>query len=328
MKTLITGGTGFIGSRLALKCRERGDHVTVFSQVNNAVEEENRKLIEDHNVKFVIGSMTDTSKLNKICKGVDVIYHLAAVQHEVNVPDSAFWAVNVEGTKNLLDAAVKANVKRFIHGSTIGVFGNRQGLIHEDDACDPENIYGITKLEGEKVVHSYRDRIPCVTIRISETYGPGDRRLLKLFRAIKKKMFVMIGSGENIHQPIYIDDLIDGFFRATESELAQGKTFLLVGNQRLSTKEMVDTIAEIMHVKLPKFSLPLFPFLATATVLETLLKPFKIHPPIHKRRMDFFKKSFFFSEKKTSDLLNFQPKRDFQEGVMKTIRWYEDLEQL
>ncbi len=173
MNVLITGGTGFIGSRLALKCMERGDRVTVFSKVNNAVEEENRVLLEKAGVNVVVGSMNDKRHVQKICEGIDVIFHLAAAQHEVDVPDQVFRDVNVEGTRNLLEAAEKGAIKRFVHGSTIGVFGERQDLIHEDGPCNPENIYGITKLEGENVVRSFRKRLPVVIIRISETYGPG-----------------------------------------------------------------------------------------------------------------------------------------------------------
>jgi len=323
MTVLITGGTGFIGSRLALKCMERGDRVTVFSKVNNAVEEENRVLLEKVGVNVVVGSMTDKRHVHKICEGIDVIFHLAAAQHEVDVPDQVFRDVNVEGTRNLLETAEKAAIKRFVHGSTIGVFGERQDLIHEDGPCNPENIYGITKLEGENVVRSFRKRLPVVIIRISETYGPGDRRLLKLFRAIKKRLFFMIGSGKNLHQPIYVNDLIDGLFRAVEKNEAIGKTFLLVGNQQITTKEMVDTIAGQLQVKYPRFSLPLFPLMATATILEKILRPLAIQPPLHKRRMDFFRKSFYFSETKSSKLLGFHPKTNFEQGVMETAKWYQ-----
>lgn len=133
----------------------------------------------------------------------------------------------------------------------------------------------------------------------------------------------MIGSGKNLHQPIYVNDLIDGFFRAVEKNEAIGKTFLLVGNQQITTKEMVDTIAGQLQVKCSRFSLPLFPLMATATILEKILRPLAIQPPLHKRRMDFFRKSFYFSETKSSELLGFHPKTNFEQGVMETSKWYQ-----
>lgn len=324
MNVLITGGTGFIGSRLALRCLERGDQVKVLSQVNNSYEEKNRNLIASRGADVVVGSLTDKTHVQRVCENQDLVFHLAAAQHEVNVPDQVFRDVNVEGTRNLLEAAEMAGVKRFVHGSTIGVFGDRQGCIHEDMLCQPDNIYGITKLEGENIVRSFQDRLPSVIIRISETYGPGDKRLLKLVKTIKKGLFFMIGSGKNLHQPIFVDDLIDGFFQASESPAAVGNTFLLVGENPITTNQMVNVIADQLHVKRPRFSLPLFPFLASAVVMEGIMKPLGIQPPIHRRRMDFFRKSFSFTETKSRELLGIRSKTDFNEGVAKTVMWYEE----
>ena len=175
MNILITGGTGFIGSRLAFRCLEKGDSVKVFGQVNNTAESDNKKLLEAKGAKIILGSMTDRTLIFDITAGIDVIYHLAAAQHEANVPNRIFYDVNVLGTKNILDASVQAGVRRFVHGSTIGVYGNLEGVINEQSPCNPDNIYGVTKLEGETLVLSYREKLPVVVMRISETYGPGDR---------------------------------------------------------------------------------------------------------------------------------------------------------
>ena len=123
MEVLITGGTGFIGSRLALKCLERGDHVRILAQENTDAERENRKSIEAAGARIISGSVTDRNKVAESIRGIDVVYHLAATQHEMNIPDQVFRDVNVNGTKNMLEASVEFGVKRFIHGSTIGVYG-------------------------------------------------------------------------------------------------------------------------------------------------------------------------------------------------------------
>lgn len=326
MNVLITGGTGFIGSRLALKCLERGDSVTVFGQENTSAEVENRQLMESRGAEVTLGSVTDRDKVFASVNGVDVVYHLAAAQHEANVPDQVFWDVNVAGTKNILEASVHAGTKRFIHGSTIGVYGSSLGgSIDEQSAPKPNNIYGITKLEGEKLSYSYRKKIPIVIIRISETYGPGDRRLLKLFKAIKKKAFFMIGNGENIHHLIFVDDLIEGFFQAAITEKAAGEIFVLAGKESLTTNDMVRVIAEGLGKSAPKFRAPLSPFLVLATIMEKSLGPMGIQPPLHRRRMDFFKKNFFFSNEKASDTLGFAPKFSFEKGVSETIKWYNEM---
>lgn len=324
MNVLITGGTGFIGSRLALKCLESGHKVKVLGQENTPAESENRKLIESKGASITLASVTEGERLGEIVEGIDLVYHLAAAQHEANVPDQRFWDVNVSGTRDLLEASVKAGVKRFIHGSTIGVYGSAlQGTIDEQSPVRPDNIYGVTKLEGEKVVLSFQDRIPVVIVRISETYGPGDRRLLKLFKGIKRNIFFMIGNGQNLHHLIFIDDLVEGLCLAAAVQEAVGKIFVLAGSDRVTTKEMVAVIAKQLGVRMSRIRAPLFPFLVVASILEAVLRPLGIQPPLHRRRMDFFKKSFVLSQERAQKVLGFVPKVGFERGVTATAQWYE-----
>jgi len=323
MKVLITGGTGFIGSRLALDCLQKGDSVSVIGQENNGAESENRKSIETKGGKIVIGSVTDRQRVFAAVKGADVVYHLAAAQHEANIPDQTFWDVNVAGTKNVIEASLSARVRRFVHGSTIGVYGSSlQGRLDEQSPLKPDNIYGVTKLEAEKIVRSFNEKLEVVVIRISETYGPGDRRLLKLFRGINKNAFPIIGNGHNMHHLVYIGDLIQGLHLAATEEEAIGKVLVLSGKEALTTSVMIETIAMEMGKRSPRLRLPLLPFLMLATVTETLCRPIGIQPPLHRRRMDFFRKSFLFSQEQSKRVLGFAPRVSFKEGVAETAKWY------
>jgi len=323
MRVLITGGTGFIGSNLALKCLENGDTVRILGQENTAAEAENKKIIEGKGAEVHLVSVVEKEKILNLMQGIDIVYHLAAAQHEANVPDQTFYDVNVKGTENVLEASVRSGVKRFVHGSTIGVYGSALvGNIDEESPLQPDNIYGKTKLEGEKIVLSFNNRLPVVIIRISETYGPGDRRLLKLFKAINKNAFFMIGNGMNIHHLIYIDDLIKGLQIASTSEKAVGEVFVLAGKEPVTTSEMVKTIAKVLGKRMPGLRLPLLPFIGLAIIMETVLRPLGIQPPLHRRRMDFFKKSFLFSNEKSLKKLAFKPTFSFYEGVKATAAWY------
>jgi dihydroflavonol-4-reductase len=324
MNVLITGGTGFIGSRLALKCVEKGHSVTVLGQENTPAEAANKRLLESKGIKVVLASVTDEA-LHDL-QGFTVVYHLAATQHEMNVPDQKFWDVNVKGTKKIIEASAKNGVRRFVHGSTIGVYGAAlAGEIDEQSPVRPDNIYGVTKLEGEKIVLSFRDKLPITVVRISETYGPGDHRLIKLFRAIKKNAFFVIGDGTNRHHPIYIDDLTDALLLAAIVETAEGEVFVLPGKDIVTTDQMVAIIAGQLGAKTRRFHAPLFPFDALAILLETALRPLKIQPPLHPRRLDFFKKSFILSQKKARNVLGFAPKVSFHQGAAETIKWYSTM---
>jgi dihydroflavonol-4-reductase len=326
VNVLITGGTGFIGSRLALNCLKNGEHVTIFGQENTEAESLNRKLVENAGASVILGSVTDRSTIFEIMRDIDIVYHLAAIQHEMNVPDQKFWDINVAGTKNVLEASVKGDIKRYIHGSTIGVYGTAlEGKLNEQSPTQPDNIYGITKLEGEKLALSFQTKIPVVVVRISETYGPGDRRLLKLFKGIKNKTFFMIGDGKNLHHPIYIDDLVHGLSLAASIEGLSGKTFVLPGKEIVTTNQMVDTIAHEFGTKIPRFRAPLSLFIFLATIMELSLRPIGVQPPLHRRRMDFFTKSFIFSMEQSSKLLGFTPHVKFQEGVNYVAKWYTEM---
>lgn len=135
----------------------------------------------------------------------------------------------------------------------------------------------------------------------------------------------MIGSGENMHHLIFIDDLIEGLFLAATSKNALGEIFIFAGKDPLTTNEMVAEIAKQLGTNIPKLHAPLSFFLALATITEKILRPMGIQPPLHKRRIDFFRKSFFFSQEKSFNLLGFQPRIGFSQGVEEVIKWYKEM---
>lgn len=322
MRILVTGGTGFIGSRLSLRCARRGDRVRVLAQENTDAESSNREELEAAGIELQLGSVTDPAAVGRAMKDIDVVFHLAATQHEMNVPDEKFRNVNVGGTRNVLEAAEAAGVRRVVHGSTIGVYGRPDGVVDEQSPVEPDNIYGVTKLEGERLALSWTDRVPVVAIRIPEVFGPGDRRLLKLFRALEKNAFFMIGPGRNLHHLIYVGDLVDGLLTAAESSEAAGELFVLAGPQAVSTDRMVRAVADAVGGRGPRFRAPLWPFVILATVMEVTLRPLGVQPPLHRRRLDFFRKSFELSAAKARDVLGFTPSVDFEEGARRTAEWY------
>lgn len=282
-------------------------------------------MIEEQGAEVALGSVTQSDLVDELVNGVATVFHLAATQHEMNVPDQHFHDVNVAGTRRMLEASVRAGVRRFVHGSTIGVYGSAAGIIDENTPCEPDNIYGETKLEGELVVASFLDRLPAVIIRIPEVYGPGDRRLLKLFKAVGRGGFFMIGRGDNLHHPAYIDDILDGLLAAAESPNALGEVLLLAGKEPVTTNDMVADIARALGRTPPRFRAPMLPFTVTATLLEVTMRPLGLQPPLHRRRLDFFRKSFTLSAEKATRLVGYSPKVSFGQGAKDTAGWYKSM---
>ncbi|MEM8948914.1 MAG: NAD-dependent epimerase/dehydratase family protein, partial [Pseudomonadota bacterium] len=146
MTTLITGGTGFIGSRLALDCAARGEDVKILAKINNDNEQSGYDELRKAGVQLINGDVCKAATAASAMKEVKTLYHLAAAQHEANVDDDYFRRINVEGTRTILDAAVEEGVDRVVHGSTIGVYGMAdEGPVHDRTPLFPDNIYGETK---------------------------------------------------------------------------------------------------------------------------------------------------------------------------------------
>jgi nucleoside-diphosphate-sugar epimerase len=325
MKILVTGGTGFIGSRLALDARARGHEIVVAGQLNSDAERARFKELSQAGIGIEQGPLQDADYAGRIAAGCQVVIHLAAAQHEANVPDEYFFDVNVNGTRTLIEASKRAGVERFVYGSTIGVYGESgDQILDESTPPRPLNVYGRSKLAAEEVVKSYGNQLPTSIVRISETYGPGDFRLLKLFRALDRGRFIILGSGQNRRQAIHVRDLVQGLLLAATHPAALGETFVLAGQETMTTREMVEHVARALGRTAPRWHVPVWPFLAVAVVMEKTLSPLGIQPPLHRRRLDFFRKSFVFSTAKAQRLLGFTAAVPFAAGTVETAKWYRE----
>jgi nucleoside-diphosphate-sugar epimerase len=323
VRVAITGATGFIGSRLALRRLAFGDCVRALGRENNPAEAANARELAAAGAQLRSTPVSDRTGLVAAFRGVDVVFHLAAAQHESAMPESYFREVNVEGTRNVMEAACAAGVQRIVHGSTIGVYEALPGMtVNEHTPLVPQNVYGVTKLAAEKVVRCEGKRIPWVIARISESYGPGDRRLLKLFRGAARGLLVQIGGGANLHHMVYIDDLLDGLDAAARVPEAEGRSYVLAGPEPVPTRMLLDAVAGALGGRSVRLKVPLAPLLALAVVLEHTLAPLRIQPPLHRRRLDFFRKSFAFAQNEAQRDLCYSPKVDLVSGVERTLAWY------
>ncbi len=322
---LVTGATGFIGSRLSLHAHRLGVDVRATGRVHIPLEKERLAELEAAGVRVTPGVLQDEALIERLLEGRDTVIHLAAAQHESGQPDAYFRSTNVDVVRVLLEKCAQRGVRRFVYGSTIGVYGGVQGgsrrAFDESTPPDPQNIYTRTKLEAESIVRFYAPRLQTCIVRIPETYGPGDERLQKLYRAIDRGRFIMIGDGENLRQCLHVADLVRGLLVAAAHPAAVGETFVFAGREVMSTNEMVREIAAALGRPAPRIHAPIRPLVLTARILETVARPLRIAPPLHSRRLDFFRTSFVFNTRKAQTVLGFQPEIDFRTGVEDTLRW-------
>lgn len=318
---LVTGGTGFTGGHLCRHLVERGFRVRALVRNVERAEE-----LKQQGVDLVVGDLGDCGALRKACDGIDVVYHVAALFRPENVTRNDMWATNVDGTRNILDAAIEAQVGRFVHCSTIGVHGDiKHPPATEESPYEPGDYYQESKTEGEKIALQYmaEDRLPVTIFRPGGIYGPGDLRFLKLFKSIKNRNFIMFGSGEVLYQLIYIDDLVDGIIRCGMDDAAIGQVFILTGHAPVTLNEFILEIARSVGSPGPRLRLPVMPLYWAGFACELLFKPLGLQPPIYRRRVDFFRKDRAFSIKKAKSQLHFSPQVDLRTGLAKTAAWYE-----
>ena len=326
MKALVTGATGFTGKALTIRLNELGYEVRILVRNTQKVNFENN---DDYEI--IEGNLTDKNAIEKSVEGVDVIFNVAAVFREGGITDQVYHDIHVTSTLDLLKSAQKNNVKRFVHCSTGGVHGHIENPpADENYRYSPGDIYQVTKLEGEqKAFEFYKETgLPLSVIRPTPIYGPGDMRLLKLFKMAKQPITILLGNGKMFYHLVYIDDLVQGFILASQKEEAVGEAFLIGGPDTPNLNGLIDTIAEKIDSSKRKIHLPALPVQIAGTLCEKICIPLGIDPPLYRRRVDFFTKSRSFNINKAKKLLNYEPKFSSKEGISKTADWYMQKELL
>lgn len=319
MKAIVTGATGFTGSALCRRLVNEGWSVTAFVRPSPRVEP-----LKALGVDCVEVDITDYESVRGAMRPVDYVFHIAALFRTETPDRDLFRRVNAEAVDHMARAAQEVGVGRFVHCSTVGV----QGHIEEPPADEayrpkPNDHYQGTKWEGEQIARRHiAAGLPGVVVRPAGIYGPGDLRFLKLFKAIDRGMFVMIGDGKTLYHLTYIDDLVDGFLLAATKPEALGEVFTIAGPRYTSIQEMVETIAAVLGRKPPRLRIPLRPVQIAATLCEAACRPLGINPPLYPRRVEFFAMDRAFTTEKARRLLGYEPSYDIEAGFAKTADWY------
>jgi nucleoside-diphosphate-sugar epimerase len=324
MKVLVTGATGFTGGHLAQYLARRGDQVRALVRAKSR-ERFDRSPLPGSGVSRIDGDLMDAASLRRAVDGVGVVYHIAATYREAGQPDAAYRATNVEGTRNVLEAAKAAGVTRVVHCSTGGVHGHIENPPATEDApFAPGDVYQETKLAAEKLAREYGASadLDVVVARPIGIYGPGDTRFLKMFRGLARGRFPMIGNGRAFYHLTFIDDLIEGFRLCGTVPAAKGRTYILAGPRYTTLEQLVQLVAAELKVTPPRVHLPVWPFWTAGLLCELVCVPFGIEPPIYRRRVDFYTKSRAFDTTRARTELGYAPQVDLEEGIKRTADWY------
>ena len=257
LRALVTGATGFIGSSLAGSLANSGWDVSVLvrpSSLTRLKNPERFKIIEADlkQPKALSNALANTD--------VDVVLHAAAIRNRWGTSQEAYYAINVEATRSLLDA-VSEKTRRFVYVSSVGVFG-RPGVLGIDETF-PIDVssqwdYHSSKAASEKITLDHSAQIETVVVRPTITYGPGDidGMVTRLIQMVRNKRFVRIGRGENHVHLTHIDDITAGLRLAMTHPQAPGNIFILAGQEPINMKDLIRLIEILTSVNLPKWYIP------------------------------------------------------------------------
>jgi dihydroflavonol-4-reductase len=318
VRVLVTGATGFTGGHLARALLARGHAVRALHRGATPTS-------GVAGLDLVAGDLRDPAALARAVEGVEVVYHIAAMYRQAGAPKEAYHAVNAAAAGAIVAAAAAAGVRRVVHCSTVGVHGDIEHAPADEDApLRPGDIYQVTKLEGERLARDAGARlgVDVTIVRPSGIYGPGDRRLLKLFRGVARRRWITLGRGRIYYHLTYIDDLVEGIRLCGEHPAAANRTYILAGGEVTTLNELVALVARAAGVPKPTIHLPAWPFWLAGAACEAACAPFGLEPPLYRRRVDFFTKSRAFDIGRARREIGYAPSVGLRDGITRTLEWY------
>lgn len=321
MTALVTGATGFIGRALVERLCARGETVRVLVRDRGRFE-----ALGFAGVEAVEGDITDPAAVDRAVAGSDTVFAIAGTFREPNLSDAAYRAINVDAVGHILEAAQRHGTRRVVHCSTVGIHGDVKGAPATEDApVVPDGIYEVTKAEGDALALEFgrKNGLEVAVIRPAPVYGPGDTRLLKLFKLARKKRILLLGPGTAGYHLVHIDDLVDAFLLAAEAEEAAGEPFIIAGPERPDLNRLIATLADVLDNPDPTvIRVPAGPVRRLGHLCELACRPFGAAPPIYRRRVDFFINNRAYDTTKAEQRLGYRPKVGLREGLEGTAAWY------
>lgn len=325
MKTLVTGASGFVGSAVTRQLLDAGHDVRVLIRPQS-----NRRNIDGLAAEVVTGDLTDRSSLERAVVGCETLFHVAA-DYRMWVPDpDRTYKTNVAGTRDLMQVAAHAGVKKIVYTSSVATLGlaGDGGAANEDTPvtlADMVGHYKRSKFLAEQEVQwlNENEGLPVVIVNPSTPIGPRDIRPTPTGRmivdAVNGRMPAYVDTGLNL---VHVDDVAMGHLLALERGKL-GQRYIL-GSRNMTLKEILTVIADMVGRRPPKFRLPHNVILPVAYVSQAWTRLTRgAEPRITVDGVRLSKKTMFFSNDKARRELDFNP-RPIEEALQAAITWFRD----
>lgn len=311
---MITGGAGFLGINMARYLLARGHSVTSLDIAPFDYPERSQ-------ITEVTGDIRDRAAVDKAMAGVDIVIHTAAALPLYSAED--IFSTDIDGTRNVIEAAVAHGASRFIHVSSTAVYGiPDHHPLFENDKLDGVGPYGEAKIAAEEICESYRDRLCVPIIRPKSFIGPERLGVFALFYDWAKdgKNFPVLGNGNNAYQLLDVEDLCDAIYlSATLDETLCSDTFNIGAKEFTTFREDYQAVLDYAGFKKRIIPLPAGPAIWTLRVLERLGIS-----PLYKWVYETANKDSFVSIEKAERVLGFTPRFSNKDALIRNYQWYLD----
>lgn len=324
---LVTGATGLLGSHIVEQLRRRNMPVRALVRRGS-----DRAWLQTQGVEFAEGDVTDRASLAAACAGCDVVYHSAAKVGDWGEWDE-FQRITIDGTQNMLDAAIAAGVRRFVHVSSISTYGyhTEEGTIDETFPLGYKvykwAYYTRSKIQAEELAwRAYRDgKIELTVIRPAWIYGPRDRATIaRLANLIRNGGAKILGRGDNRLNVVYAGNIAEAAITAAHMREANGEAFNCSNDGEITQQQYFDLLARALGAPPVSRHVPYRVAYTAGFVLECLghLFRWKKPPMVTRYAVWLMGRRSFFSAEKARRMLNWRPTVPYDVGVPATVQWY------
>ncbi|MEX0801601.1 MAG: NAD-dependent epimerase/dehydratase family protein [Dehalococcoidia bacterium] len=326
MKALVTGATGFIGSHIVGRLVARGDSVRALIRVDSDVS-----YLESLGVERVIGDIADPESLPLALQGVEAVYHAAALVDDWG-PWFGFQRVTIDGASNVLEAAARANVVRFLHVSSDAVYAHRYlgQTMTEETPLETRfawwDYYRRSKLAAELLARRFHaeGRLAVTIVRPGLVLGERDRVTLPgAIAFLKSKSATYLGDGHNRLPYVYAGDLAEGCLLAATAANAAGQTYNLVSDEEVTQRDLFAAAAEERGLTLPKRTTPVPLVHAMALVMElaSVLTGRRSRPSLTRMGVTMIGRPYIEDASKAQADLGWTPAVPLREAVRRAVAW-------
>jgi nucleoside-diphosphate-sugar epimerase len=329
MRALVTGATGFLGSHLVERLRAAGYQVRALAHQPGRAD-----FLADLGAEVVVGDLTAPESLARAVAGVDTVFHCAAVVSNW-APWSDFLAVTVRGTENLLRAAARVPLRRFVHVSTTRVYDDRHcrrlGVVTEETPYGPHGFrkfghYARAKVLAESLVWKYAGSLPVSVIRPAWIYGPRDEAILPpLVKFLRSPHARWPSRADPCADPVYVSDVADCAIAAAVHPAAVGQPYNVAPADRISVREFLGCLSQALGVTMPRRSTP-YPLAAlAANVVEgwARLTRRRTAPAVNRAGLAILTTDVRYEPAKAQRDLGWRSQVDLADGVRRTAAWLE-----